>query len=350
MAADTPHWAPGIVADVLAWHPTRVENLSGTGVGSAVARVGDGARSVVVKRYPESQFAAARLVASLSGAPFAPVLGECAEHRALVFADLGRTTFQTLLAAADGPADRRRHALAYLRAVEQAADALSALGTPAPSPRRITSLDAFVGFTPLSSAARTARTPAQQLLAVAAYTGRLPDHGAVEAARRADHDVAEAFAAHAHERRWILADSNPSNLLAADDGPRWVDVSPAAGLIDTNLLSLPGASFRLDEPTLFEVLARRRHIGLDASATRTLNGLYSVFTLADTCAGLATGERDGTAHAGGSYRDTEQFSLGLAEDYLARGLPAARGYLPLVRWLTANPGKDPATTGHGGER
>ncbi len=330
----TGFWAEAAAA-ALGWRSVVVEPLTGSTSGERVVRVRAGAESAVLKRFDAADLGLARLAGRLPDAPFARVVGESPPHRVLAFADLGTGTLDQRFG--DHPAGRRAAAEHYVRAVEAAGAALAAFGTPPPVAPHV-SLDAFLGFAALTPSARDLATPTGQLTAIAGHTrDEPPPAPALAAARRADADLAGRLAGLLDRRRWILQDVNPSNLVLTEDGAaRWVDVLPAAGLPETSLLALPGSHFRLDEPTMLDVLAAAGVVA-DPVLLRTLNGLYSVFTLCDTVCGLADGSRNGLVHSGLDYRDNEKFSLGLAAELLADGLAEATGYLPFVEWLAAVP-------------
>jgi hypothetical protein len=308
--------------------PDTVEPLGGTSLG-AVARVTSGGETVVVKRYDAGDFEPARLVAGLGSDCFASVLAEVPAALVLVLADAGTTTMGDALAVPG--ADTRALATAYAAAVSDAHRALAPLGR-VPGVADPGDLVAFAGLRALTPAARALRRPSEHLLAV---TGGMPvaaPRAVADAARGADRALAARWQTHAADRRWVLADTNPFNLVLGPDGRwRWVDVHPLPGLPDTNLLSLPGAAFALPWP---DVAAIATDAGvLDEAGIRTLNGLYSLFTLCDTWLGHADGVRDGGAPYGMDLDAVLRFSLDLAREYLAAGVPEAHGYLPLVDLL-----------------
>ncbi len=319
---------------ILGWRRPLVEPLGGSDLRNQVARVRADGESAVLKHYGPEAFSVARLVAGLPDAPFAPVLGESQSHRVLAFADLGSTSLLDTIP--DDVSGRRAAAVQYIAAVACAVNAMSALGPPPPV-RPDASITGFLGFGALTRSARRLHTPSSQLLAIAALTrDTRPPRELVTAARAEDRALADDLAAVAGRRRWILQDSNPSNLLVPGNGAMtWVDVLPVAGLPETNLLTLGGTHFRLDDEAAGALAAAAGWTGLDLTLFGLLNGLFSVFTLCDTCTGLADGSRDGLIHSELSYRQAEEFSLELA----TRQLPGRSGYRPLLDWLLATPGR-----------
>ncbi|MBV9013002.1 MAG: hypothetical protein JO272_13310 [Pseudonocardiales bacterium] len=341
MTGTVPAWTVAAAACSLGWTSVEAQPLSGSDASQPVVRVRRGSETAVLKRYEPDVFGVARLIAGLPDAPFAPLLGESPHHLVLAFTDLGSDSFSQHISS--DPSGRRQAAMYYVKALLHAQSALSALGKPPPVPPA-TSLNSFIGFDALTRVARSEETPARQLAAIAGNTRvQPPPASVVRAAKEADHKLASELASHQAHRRWILQDSNPSNLILAPDGrPRWVDVLAIPGLPETNLLTLPGAHFRLDEGEMLEVVRNTRW-RIEPELLRTLNGLYSIFTLCDTCLGLVDGSRDGLVHSGMSYQESEAFSLSLASEYLASGIAPATGYLPFVEWLTTSDSLPPGT-------
>jgi hypothetical protein len=337
-------------AEILGHPTTAADRLTGSSAGSQVFRVRTGTSGVVLKRYSEAEFGVARLVAQLPGGISAPLVGESSRLRVLCFEDLGGTTLadRLRLAEPDGP-ERRALAGAYVRAVVRVQQALATLGRPAPGPDPSSpafSLDEFVGFSALSPGAGRHCTPGAQLALVAGLTRATTPPAAVQtAARSADRRLIRRFTSSARLRRsWIPADTNPSNLLPGRTAEYcWVDLAPTPGLPITNYLSLYGSSFKLNEAEALGALRGNGQDCVTGEDFRLLNGMFSVFTLADTCLGLAEGTRNGLVHSGLSYDQAEKFSLALAADLLHSGVAGADGYGPYLAWLQDTP-RDPGAT------
>lgn len=320
-----PGWAVTAARTYFGRQPDAVEVLGGTTAGSGVARIRTEPATVVVKQYPAGEYEVARLCGSLGADCFAEVLAELPGAHVLVLADAGEVTMAGLLG--EPGTDVAALAGEYVGAVRAAHRALAGLARP-PALADPQSLTAFLGLRALTPRARGLHRPSDHLLAIA---GSAPPD-ATAAARNSDQALADRWQRHAADRCWVLADTNPFNLVRGTDGTwRWVDVHAVPGLPDTNLLSLPGAAFDLPWP---DVAALATSAGvLDERGVRTLNGVYSLFTLCDTWLGLADGVRDGGAPYGMKPDEVRRFSLDLAREYLAAGLPEAHGYLPLVDLL-----------------
>jgi hypothetical protein len=335
------HWAGEVVSYLTGERVTRVEPLAGTAVDSPVARVhlDGGPGSYIVKRFPPGAFEATR---TLTGLPadevFAQVVGEDPASRAICYADAGQDTMGDVLRP-QPPSGRAELARVYLERVAAAHGVLARLGTVPLCPPTIA---AILGFQPLSPVRSQAHSLVGQLLLLAGDRPAQVPTQVVEAAVAAERATVARMWNHRDGRRWILADSNPFNLVrGADNRWRWVDVGAVPGLPETNLMALGGAAFGLSDGEVAQLVVSGAGV-LDEPGVRTVNGLFSLLTMLDTWWGTVAGVRDGAAPYGWDYSAAEVFSLRVAERSVAAGWPQAHGLLGLIRWLLNVPPSGPA--------
>jgi hypothetical protein len=320
-----PRWVRPAARALLPWPIEWSAGLTGSDSSASVVRVGAGGRTAILKRYGRAEFEQARLVSGIPGAPFPAVLGAAAQWSVLAFADAGEPFVNR-----SDVADR---AAAYVDLIDAALAAVPDLGPPPPCPP--SAVTEILGFVALSPGARRLTRPSQQLAAIARATRAVrPPRELLREAEAADARIVDRIGEQTSRRRWILVDTNPSNVVSDAAGTlRLVDVALTPGLPDTDYLSLFGSTFREPADRVLTLLAGSRFAAAEPALVRLLNGLYSIFTHSDTCVGLAAGQRDGLVHSGLDLAASDAFSLGLARDLLAGPGSPAGGYLPLLDWL-----------------
>lgn len=306
-----------------------VDDLGGTEAGAIVVRISSplGEDSVVAK-FCGDGLPDATVCGRLGSDCFAPVLAHQKHSGWVVFADVGRVSMGDELRghSANGAELARR----YIDAVAKAQTAMNALATPGQWTSASIAHD--VGFSAVSIwPADAHRSIVRALIDLGITRGSTQLSEAL--AKEAEESLRRKIALICCEaNRWILEDSNPFNLMLRGTECIWVDAKPAFGLPETNLLALGGAAFQL-EPGRVAQLSQGKVGILDSEGIMTLNGLFSLFSLADTGFGLRDGSRNGAQDYDMNWEQVVTFSLDNAKTFLSLGWSEAGAIVDLIERL-----------------
>jgi hypothetical protein len=289
----------------------------------------DAGRRLVLKRFAPSEFAEARLTASVcSGGLFHTVIAGDEAASLLVFEHVPGRSLASLLAVGSDQDARLDLAGRYVDHVRATLEYLRFLRRP--EPLGGLSLSPLLGLPRPTSASRQIDSVSGVVIALGGLlTGVHLDESRPASLGAADRDLAHMIRQDVGEARcWIASDTNPANLIVRPTEEfTMVDVQLRLGVPETALVPLGGPAFDLPDDVADALVLQHEEFAADR--WHLVNAYFALCSTLDTLSGLADGSRDGLTAVPLTLSDVVAASVDSSRSHFAR-VPAGDAYLPAL--------------------